>query len=211
MTAEINYSSSYIDSGSPPKTSQKAVHSKIKWTKEEDELLKNCIQKYGTGNWSLVAQELEGRTGKQCRERWTNQLNPNLKKENWTLAEDHILLQQQKMCGNSWSKIARCLPGRSSNCVKNRWSWLLRHRILPTLGRTQPPPLPILPSLLKPQETEKINFQPEQIDSLPIFILENDPISLDLSIDKMSDQIFDSFDRELAPLWEPGERSLSFI
>lgn len=107
------------------------VSKKMKWTSEEDELLISRIKKFGTGNWSLIALELSGRTGKQCRERWTNQLNPNLNRDNWTLSEDRILLQQQQICGNSWSKIAMFLPGRSSNSVKNRWSWLVRHRVLP--------------------------------------------------------------------------------
>ena len=105
------------------------ISKKMKWTADEDAILVKRIEKYGTGNWSLIAQELSGRTGKQCRERWTNQLNPNLNKENWTQSEDRILLQQQQIYGNSWSKISMFLPGRSSNCVKNRWSWLSRHRV----------------------------------------------------------------------------------
>lgn len=103
---------------------------KAKWTKEEDDVLKKAISKYGTNNWSLISNEIQGRTGKQCRERWLNQLNPTLNKEHWLPHEDSILTHYQAFYGNSWSKIAHFLPGRSPNSVKNRWSFLMRHNAL---------------------------------------------------------------------------------
>lgn len=118
----------------PPKPQTKDGPSKkSKWTPEEDRMLIESVTKHGMSNWSLVATEVSGRTGKQCRERWTNQLCPSLNKDNWTAQEDQILLKQQQLHGNMWSKIAHFLPGRSSNAVKNRWSWLSRHRL--SLGR----------------------------------------------------------------------------
>ena len=64
---------------------------------------------------------LENRNGKQCRERWFNHLNPTLKHGPWTKEEDYQLIQCQSKLGNSWTKIATYLPGRSENDVKNRW------------------------------------------------------------------------------------------
>jgi hypothetical protein len=104
---------------------------KSKWTRAEDRLLLDTISGHGTSNWTLVAASVPGRTGKQCRERWLNQLSPNLTKENWSPQEDDILLARQGQFGNCWSKIAQFLPGRSSNNIKNRWGWLSRHRIPP--------------------------------------------------------------------------------
>jgi hypothetical protein len=101
---------------------------KIKWTLPEDELLRETVDREGETNWSRVASVLPGRTGKQCRERWRNQLDPRLNRDNWTPVEDILLVQRQKVLGNAWSKIAEVLPGRSSNSVKNRWCWLTRHR-----------------------------------------------------------------------------------
>jgi hypothetical protein len=100
---------------------------KVKWTDTEDEMLIRYVEKHGIGNWSTIATGMPRRTGKQCRERWTNRLDPNLNRDIWTLQEDAILLFQQKKRGNCWSKIAGLLPRRSANALKNRWSWLARH------------------------------------------------------------------------------------
>jgi hypothetical protein len=118
---------------------------KRKWTEEEDELLRVTIGRVGTSNWSLVAQAVPDRTGKQCRERWINQLNPCLSKNNWTPEEDHILLSSHSMCGNSWVRIAPLLPGRSANAVKNRFIWLSRH------WTQQPPDQPCHVCILVPE------------------------------------------------------------
>jgi hypothetical protein len=47
------------------------------WTKEEDWKVVDLVKKYGTKKWSMVGGFLDGRTGKQCRERWHNHLNPS--------------------------------------------------------------------------------------------------------------------------------------
>jgi hypothetical protein len=101
---------------------------KRKWTDIEDQALTASIQKFGTSSWSLIASALPGRTGKQCRERWTNQLDPNLNRDDWTPQEDATLCFHQKASGNCWSKIASFLPRRSANAIKNRWCWLSRNR-----------------------------------------------------------------------------------
>ena len=50
------------------------------------------VQKYGPKRWSVIAKHLKGRIGKQCRERWHNHLNPEVKKTSWTEEEDRIIL-----------------------------------------------------------------------------------------------------------------------
>jgi hypothetical protein len=112
---------------------------KSKWTPDEDELLRRFVEIHGLGNWSAIAQNIPGRNGKQCRERWMNQLCPALNKDNWSPQEDAILVQQQRVFGNVWSQIAQFLPGRSPNSVKNRWSWLSRHTVSPALAARMMP------------------------------------------------------------------------
>jgi hypothetical protein len=108
------------DSLKKPTTTPK----KLKWTQSEDRTLTACVQQYGIGNWPTASQSLPGRTGKQCRDRWVNHLNPILNKEDWTSAEDEILISKQRLLGNAWSEISQWLPGRSLNSIKNRWSSL---------------------------------------------------------------------------------------
>ena len=51
---------------------------KSMWSQTEDQMLFAAVNKYGTNNWGIVASEVHGRTGKQCRERWAGILNPSL-------------------------------------------------------------------------------------------------------------------------------------
>ncbi len=95
------------------------------WTSEEDELLKRLAGS-SPENWNLISTSLDGRTGKQCRERWLNHLRPDIRKGSWTQAEDNIILREQAVRGNCWSDIARLLPGRSDNAVKNRYNATLK-------------------------------------------------------------------------------------
>ncbi|EAZ03361.1 hypothetical protein OsI_25500 [Oryza sativa Indica Group] len=92
------------------------------WTREEDEVLRQMVQHHGDRKWAEIAKSLPGRIGKQCRERWTNHLHPDIKKGIWTEEEDRKLIRAHQTYGNRWSAIARSLPGRSENTVKNRWN-----------------------------------------------------------------------------------------
>ncbi len=106
----------------------------------EDELLRHLVQINGHQAWAVIADQLNkmssaaGRTGKQCRERWRNHLNPEVKKydnlgriasrDPWEEAEDMVLLEAHIKAGNKWKDIAKFLPGRSENSIKNRYNTL---------------------------------------------------------------------------------------
>ncbi|KAJ8602213.1 hypothetical protein CTAYLR_003645 [Chrysophaeum taylorii] len=106
-------------------------HTAVKgpWLPEEDALLRQHVAKFGPKRWALIATHIPGRAGKQCRERWLNHLDTRVIKSDWTPEEDGILLDAQQRVGNKWSEIARLLPGRAENAVKNRFNSLITKRL----------------------------------------------------------------------------------
>jgi len=96
------------------------------WTAEEDQKLITWVNENGPTKWAQCSNFITGRSGKQCRERWFNNLNPNVKKGNWTKEEDELIFELYQKHGSSWSKIAKLIPGRTENAIKNRFYSTLR-------------------------------------------------------------------------------------
>lgn len=96
------------------------------WTGQEDQIIIQFVAQYGKKSWTKLAEKLPGRIGKQCRERWINHLDPDMCHTPFTPEEDKMIIELHQEYGNSWTKIAACMPKRTCNAIKNRWNSTLQ-------------------------------------------------------------------------------------
>jgi Myb-like DNA-binding domain len=65
------------------------------------------VEEHGEGSWSSIAKSFSGRIGKQCRERWHNQLRPDIRRDAWTDEEEALLAEAHARLGNKWADISK--------------------------------------------------------------------------------------------------------
>ncbi|XP_050231928.1 transcription factor MYB10-like [Mercurialis annua] len=101
------------------------------WSPEEDEKLINFITTHAHASWSSVPK-LAGlqRCGKSCRLRWINYLRPDLKRGSFSAEEEMTIVDVHRIIGNKWAQIAKHLPGRTDNEVKNFWNSCIKKKLL---------------------------------------------------------------------------------
>ena len=110
----------------------KVLNPKIKkglWQPEEDKLLVDLVADSGPKGWTKIAQQLPGRIGKQCRERWHNHLDPAINRGPFSEEEDAKIISLVREHGPKWAAISKFLGGRTDNGIKNRWNATLKRRI----------------------------------------------------------------------------------
>jgi len=101
------------------------------WTDKENKLLGKLVQDKGEKSWSDIAALLnaqcgEKKSGKQCRERYRNYVNPTIEKSEWKPNEKLLFIILHQVCGNQWTTIAKHLNSRSNVAVKNYFYSIIR-------------------------------------------------------------------------------------
>ncbi|SAM08364.1 hypothetical protein [Absidia glauca] len=100
------------------------VH-KGRWAPEEDEALTLAVKKYSNRNvlpWNRIAQNIPNRTGIQCQARWTEALDPTVRKGRWRKEEDEMLRQGVARFGCCWIRVSGMIYGRTQRQCRTRWN-----------------------------------------------------------------------------------------
>ena len=114
---------------------------KLKFTAEEDARLTSLVTQYGTKDWVKISLYMQTRNPRQCRERWNNYVNPNLRTDPWTAEEDKLLEQKYEEFGARWNKISKFFTNRSDNSIRNRWMLIARRKRNSDTSPISPPPV----------------------------------------------------------------------
>ncbi|KAI7052631.1 hypothetical protein KC319_g22950, partial [Hortaea werneckii] len=94
----------------------------------EDQYLLHLVNLHGAHNWVRISSTIQTRSPKQCRERYHQNLKPNLNHDPITPEEGLLIEQMVADMGKRWAEIARRLRGRSDNAVKNWWNGGMNRR-----------------------------------------------------------------------------------
>jgi len=103
---------------------------KSKWTEEEDNDLKEIVERCRFGSyipWSKVAYFMPGRSKSQVFNRWAYSLNPSIKRGRFTKEENILMVAAVRRYGTDFSRVARFLPGRTSIQIRERYKTYLKY------------------------------------------------------------------------------------
>ena len=132
--SDQDFLTNYIDSLKPKHVARSM------FTEEEDQKLKELVEKMGTSDWHKISKQMNGRTVRQCRERYRHYLSPDVQNKEWTEEEDNLLREKYAELGPKWVEINGFFKNRTDINIKNRWVVLLRkesRKIMRTPNKTQ--------------------------------------------------------------------------
>jgi len=93
---------------------------KGKWSKEEDQKIKNLVEEYGY-DWSKISNIVKTRTSKQIRSRYIFYLDSKLNNTEFSQEEDEMVQKLFPIFKTNWVKYINYLPNRSAKIIQNRY------------------------------------------------------------------------------------------
>ena len=137
-----------------------------RFTDKEDATLSALVYRLGTKDWEKIASYFPLRNARQCKERWTQYLSPDINKQPFSKEEDQLLIQKQQELGSKWEILTLFFKGRTSVSLRNRWKSLTKNkRVLQNQSTSKikkKSPLSELniDNLLSRSITKKVNLPP---------------------------------------------------
>ena len=118
---------SFEDASYVGPTKKAGLRTKNKFTPEEDKRLEELVQEFGENSWEEITEQMPGRNVRQCKDRWTRYLSPNVNKNKWTVEEEKLLIKLVKELNFKWVQISKHFKGRTDNQIKNKWNILKKY------------------------------------------------------------------------------------
>ena len=118
---DLNNQHEAATAASSAKREDEEVQAKSRsWTHAEDALVRDLVKQHGPKKWAVIAERL-GKDSKASLRALRDYLQPGLTTRAWEPFEEEHLIQIQEVIGNQWAVLARLMPGRSPNAIKNKF------------------------------------------------------------------------------------------
>ena len=149
-------------------TKPRRTHPKSQFSKAEDKKLAGLVRFYGEGKWDLISKAMGNRNERQCKERWTKYLSPDINNSPWTIDEELLLVSLYKQFGGKWVKMSKFFNNRTDAALKNRWGVIARRDKLKKKSKYDERPVKVTVTQKEINQKSKTELDfvfPEMFDS----------------------------------------------